>query len=174
MGANAPQLNVIMPVSNEEVAELFENMATLLEVKGDTVFKIRAYQRAASAIAQLSFSLAQAVADDFDLKKVPGIGKAISEKIHELIVTGQVGTYERLKSELPEGILEIMGIPSIGPKTAALIAKELEVGNVAELEQAIQDGRLAALPGLGPKTAENILRHIQSLRTKDDWTPIGD
>ena len=163
-----------MPVSNEEVAELFENMATLLEVKGDTVFKIRAYQRAASAIAQLSFSLEQAVADDVDLKKVPGIGKAISDKIHELIVTGQVGTYERLKSELPEGVLEIMDIPSIGPKTAALIAKELEVGTVEELEQAIQDGRLATLPGLGQKTADNILRHIQSMRTKDDRTPIGD
>ena len=81
----APQLNVIMSVNNEQVAELFENMATLLEVKGDTVFKIRAYQRAASAIGQLSFSLEQAVADDVDLKKVPGIGKAISEKIHELL-----------------------------------------------------------------------------------------
>ena len=102
-----------MPVSNEEVAELFENMATLLEVKGDTVFKIRAYQRAASAIAQLPFSLEQAVADDVDLKKVPGIGKAISDKIHELIATGQVGTYERLKSELPSGVLEIMLTPSI-------------------------------------------------------------
>ena len=69
MGAKAQQLNANMPVSNEDVAELFENMATLLEVKGDTVFKIRAYQRAASAIAQLSFSLEQAVADDVDLNQ---------------------------------------------------------------------------------------------------------
>jgi DNA polymerase (family 10) len=163
-----------MPVSNEEVAELFENMATLLEVKGDTVFKIRAYQRAASTIAQLSFSLEQAAADGVDLKKVPGIGKAISEKIHELIETGQVGTYQRLKAELPAGVLEIMAIPGIGPRTAALIARELKVSSVEALEQAILDGRIASLPGLGQKTADNILRHIQSRRTRDDRTPIGD
>ena len=69
-----------MPVSNEEIAELFESMATLLEMKGDTVFKIRAYQRAARTISHLSFSLEQAVRDEVDLKKIPGIGKAISEK----------------------------------------------------------------------------------------------
>ncbi len=89
-----------MPVSNEQVVELFENLATLLEIKGDTVFKIRAYQRAANAIGQLPFSLEQAVQDEVDLKKVPGIGKAISDKIYELVNTGKVSTYERTKAEV--------------------------------------------------------------------------
>lgn len=161
-------------ITNEEVAELFEDMATLLEIKGDTVFKIRAYQRVSRTISQLSFSLAQAVADDVDLKKIPGIGKAISDKIHEMVATGQVSAYQRLKEEMPEGVLAIMSIPSIGPKTAALIAGELKVSTIEGLEQAIQEGKLAVLPGLGQKTADTILRNIQNMRTKDSRTPIGE
>ena len=163
-----------MPVDNEEIVQLFENMATLLEMKGDTVFKIRAYQRAARTIDQLSFPLEQAVRDQADLKKIPGIGKAISEKIQELLQTGQVAAYEKLLAELPEGVLNLMDIPGIGPKTAMLLSQELKVVTVAELEQAIQAGRLAALPRMGQKTADNILRSIQSLRTKDSRTPIGE
>ena len=163
-----------MPVDNEEIAQLFENMATLLEMKGDTVFKIRAYQRAARTIGQLSFALEQAVQEQADLKKIPGIGKAISEKIQELLQTGQVSAYEKLLEELPQGVLNLMDIPSIGPKTAMLLSQELGVGTVEELEQAIEAGKLAALPRMGEKTAENILRNIQSLRTKDDRTPIGE
>ena len=163
-----------MPATNEEVAQLFDNMATLLEIKGDTVFKIRAYQRAAHTISNLSFALDRAVSDGMDLKKVPGIGKAISEKIQELMATGQVQTYQRLLDEFPEGILDIVAVPGIGPKTAGLIAKELKISSVADLETAIQSGELSRLPGLGQKTAGNILRHIQSMRTKDQRTPIGD
>ena len=163
-----------MPVDNEEIAQLFENMATLLEMKGDTVFKIRAYQRAARTIGQLSFALEQAVQEQADLKKIPGIGKAISEKIQELLQTGQVSAYEKLLEELPQGVLNLMDIPSIGPKTAMLLSQELGVGTVEELERAIEAGKLAALPRMGDKTAENILRNIQSLRTKDDRTPIGE
>ena len=163
-----------MPATNEEVAQLFDNMATLLEIKGDTVFKIRAYQRAAHTISNLSFALDRAVSDGMDLKKVPGIGKAISEKIQELMATGQVQTYQRLLDEFPEGILDIVAVPGIGPKTAGLIAKELKISAVADLEAAIEAGELSRLPGLGQKTAANILRHIQSMRTKDQRTPIGD
>jgi DNA polymerase (family 10) len=164
-----------MPVSNEEIAGLFENLATLLEVKGDTVFKIRAYQRAANTIGQLSFSLEQAVADGMDLKKVPGIGKAISDKIHELVTTGQVRTYERTRAELPEGALDLLAIPGIGPKTAMLIGTQLGIGTVEGVEQAAQDGRLASLPRMGQKAADGILRHIRASHSmSSDRTPIGD
>ena len=162
-----------MPTSNEELSELFENMAALLEMKGDTVFKIRAYQRAARTIENLPFAVEQAAKDGMDLKTVPGIGKAISDKIHELIDTGQVQTYERLKVELPEGVLTLMNIPGVGPKTAILIAEESGSGTIESVEKAILDGRIAALPRLGEKTAQNILRQIRSLRTKDQRMPIG-
>ena len=166
-----------MPVTNEEIAELFENMATLLEMKGDTVFKIRAYQRAARTISQLSFPLEQAVRDEVDLKKIPGIGKAISDKTQEYLNTGRVDAYERLLAELPDGVLTLMTIPGIGSKTAMLITQELGVSTIEGIEKAIHEGKVSALPRMGQRTAENILRHIQSLRTMDGRrngrTPIG-
>ena len=162
-----------MPTTNREIAELFENMATLLEMKGDTVFKIRAYQRAARTIENLSFPLEEAVKDGMDLKKVPGIGKAIDDKIHQLIETGKVTTYEKLKGELPDGVLTLMNVPGIGPKTAVLIGNELGTTTIDGLEAAVLSGRLAELPRMGEKTAENILRHVRSLRTKDNRMPIG-
>ena len=166
-----------MPVTNEEIAELFENMATLLEMKGDTVFKIRAYQRAARTISQLSFPLEQAVRDEVDLKKIPGIGKAISEKTQEYLNTGRVDAYERLLAELPDGVLTLMTIPGIGSKTAMLITQELGVSTIEGIEKAIHEGKVAALPRMGQRTADNILHHIHSLRTMDGRrngrTPIG-
>ena len=160
--------------TNEEIAELFEQLGMMLEMQGESVFKIRAYQRAARAIEGLSFPLAQAVADGQKLTGIPGIGKAISEKIHELVTTGQVRTYERVKSELPEGALDLLAIPGIGPKTAVLIGTELGISTVDGVEQAAQDGRLATLPRMGKKAADSILRHIRASRSMSTGrTPIG-
>ena len=162
-----------MPVSNDEIAEVFENMAVLLEMKGDTVFKIRAYQRAARTISQLSFSLEPAVQEGVDLRKIPGIGKAISDKTREYLETGRVNAYDQLLAELPDGILTLLTIPGIGTKTAMLISQELGVSTVEGIEKAIYDGRLAALPRLGQRTADNILRHIQSPTIKPGRAPLG-
>ncbi|PKB79589.1 MAG: hypothetical protein BZY88_12570 [SAR202 cluster bacterium Io17-Chloro-G9] len=162
-----------MTVTNQEIARLFENMGLLLEIKGDTIFKIRAYQRAARTINDLSFPLSTAVADGMDLKKIPGVGKAISDKIQELLAEGRVSAYDRLVDELPTGVLSLVDIPGIGPKTALLIGKELGVSDIAGVEAAIADGSLASLPGMGQKAADGILRHIQAISTKDQRTPIG-
>ena len=162
-----------MAVSNEEIAEIFENMASLLEMKGDVIFKIRAYQRAARTISQLPYPLEQAVRQGRELKGVPGIGDAISKKIYEYVTTGQVDAHERLKVELPDGILTLMNVPGIGPKTAMLIANELGATTIEAVEKAVSEGRLQELPRMGEKAAENILRHIHSLRTKDQRTPLG-
>ena len=162
-----------MPVTNEEIAAIFENMATLLEMQGDSIFKIRAYQRAARTIGELSFSLEQGVKDQVDLKQIPGIGKAISDKIQEYCQIGRITAYDRLIGELPDGVLTMMTIPGIGPKTAMLITRELGVSTIEGVEKEIHAGKLAALPGLGPKTAETILRHIRVMGSKDGRTPIG-
>ena len=162
-----------MAANNKKIAQLFKDLSTLLEMKRDSVFKVRAYQRAAQTIGQLSFPLAQAVEDGADLRKIPGIGRAISDKILELLQTGRVATYDRLVEELPNGVLTLMDIPGIGPKTAMLITQELGVSTIEGVEQAAGDGRMAALPRMGEKAAENILRHVQALRTKDRRTPIG-
>ncbi len=160
-------------MNNAQIAEVFENLAGLLEMKGESVFKVRAYQRVARTISRLSVELEQMVREGRDLREIPGIGEAISEKIIEMVNTGKLGLYERLKQEFPEGLVELMEVPGIGPKTAYRLWQELDVKNVAELEQAALDGRIASLPRMGKKTAENILRHIRMARTKSQRVPLG-
>ena len=162
-----------MALTNEHIAELFENMGSLLEMKGDTIFKIRAYQRAARTIEQLSSPLAQAVENGEDLTKIPGVGKAISEKIVEFIATGQVAAYQRLLEELPPGVLDLKDIPGIGPKTAVAIGVELGISTVEGVAEAAADGRLAGLPRMGQKAADSILRHIEAFQAIGSRTPIG-
>ena len=162
-----------MPTTNAQIAKIFENMAALEEMKGEIVFKIRAFQRAARTIDHLSFPLEQAVGDGMDLQEIPGIGKAISDKIQELLQTGRIAAHEKLLAGLPDGVLTLLTIPGIGPKTAMLITQELGVSTIEGVEKVILEGRLASLPSMGEKAAENILRHIHSLRTKDHRTPIG-
>ncbi len=161
------------PISNDEVVRLFNNMAAMLEIKGDSAFKIRAYQRAANTIEQLSWSLAAAAAAGDDLRKIPGVGKAISEKVREYAATGQVAAYDRLAEELPPNVLDLLEVPGMGPKTVKAAVGELGIGSVAELEQAALDGRLAQLPRMGQRSAANILRHIRAQRMRSDRTPLG-
>ena len=163
-----------MQPTNDEIAQLFQNLGALLEMKGDSAFKIRAYRRAADTIHQLTVPLAQAVQDGQKLTGIPGIGKAISDKIHEMVTTGKVQTYERAKSEVPEGALDLLAIPGIGPKTAMLIGTELGISTVEGVEQAAADGRLATLPRMGKRAADSILRHIQATRSMGGRTPIGE
>ena len=160
-------------IDNEDIVRLFNNMASMLEVKGESVFKIRAYQRAANTIDQLSWSLAMASAAGEDLRKIPGVGKAISDKVQELLTTGRVVAYDRLAEELPAGVLDLLEIPGMGPKTVKAAANELGITTVAELEMAALDGRLSQLPRMGKRSAENILRHIRAQRLRSDRTPLG-
>ena len=160
-------------IDNADIVRLFNNMASMLEVKGESVFKIRAYQRAANTIDQLSWSLATAAAAGEDLRKIPGVGKAISDKVQELLTTGRVVAYDRLAEELPAGVLDLLEIPGMGPKTVKAAANELGITTVAELEMAALDGRLLQLPRMGKRSAENILKHIRAQRLRSDRTPLG-
>ena len=160
-------------VSNEEIVRLFSNMAALLEISGDSSFKIRAYRRAADAIEQLSYSLAAAAASGDDLRKIPGVGQAISNKVQELVSTGRVAAYDRAAAALPPGVLELLEVPGMGPKTVKTVVEELQIGTIADLEQAALDGRLAGLPRMGQKSVDNILRHIHARRMRSDRTPLG-
>ena len=166
-------LAMTTPISNDEIVELFNDMAAMLEIKGDSVFKIRAYQRAANTIEQLSWSLAAAAAAGDDLRKIPGVGKAISEKVQEYVATGHVAAYDRLAEEVPPNVLGMLEVPGMGPKTVKAVVEELGIGSVGELEQAALDGRLAQLPRMGKKSVENILRHIRAQRMRSDRTPLG-
>lgn len=160
-------------MNNSQIAGVFEKIAGLLSLKDESTFTIRAYQRAARTIEHLPTELSQMVKEESDLRQIPGIGEAISAKIRELVATDRLEYMERLRAEFPDGILALMDVPGIGPKTALRITTEVGVSSVAELEEAIVEGRLASMPRLGAKTAENILRHIRSERTKDRRIPIG-
>ncbi len=161
-------------MNNQRIAEVFDDIAGLLEIKGEKVFTVRAYQRAARTISRLPTELETMVHDGEDLRQIPGIGKAISDKIGELVATNRMRFYDNLKSEFPDGMLELLSVPGLGPKTISRAWKELGVTSVPELELAASDGRLASLPRLGQKTADNILRSIRFARTQDQRTPIAD
>jgi DNA polymerase (family 10) len=160
-------------MKNSEIARVFHDMADLLEMKGENVFKIRAYRRAAQVIEHLPKEMAVMLEQGEDFQKIPGVGDAIAKKSTELIETGKLGAYESLKDEFPEGITRLLEIPGIGPRTAHRLSSELKITSAEQLEEAIQEGKVADLFRMGDKTAQNILHKIQAMRRKDQRIPIG-
>ncbi|MBI4286391.1 MAG: DNA polymerase/3'-5' exonuclease PolX [Chloroflexi bacterium] len=160
-------------MNNRELAKVFADMADLLELKGENPFKIRAYQKVVKSLENLSLEAEQLVKED-RLREVPGVGEAIAKKITELVTTGRLAVYEKLKAEFPPGISTLLDIPGVGPKTAMLLTSELGIKSVDELEQAILSGKVSRLYRMGEKTAENILHQIQALRRKDQRIPLGE
>lgn len=160
-------------MNNSQIAEVFENIAGLLEIKGERRFVVVSYQRAARTIDHLPSEIEQMVRDEEDLTQIPGIGKAISGKITQLATEGKMDFYEKLRGEFPDGILDVMRVPGVGPKSAKRLWDELDVTTVEALEAVASDGRLASLPRMGPKKAENILKEIAAARTKGDRVPIA-
>lgn len=152
-------------MNNSDIIEILENIAELLEIKGENVYKARSYQNVARSIKFLSDEVGTLAAQD-RLKEIPGVGEAIAKKLNELVSTGRLEYYEKLKSEFPPDINSLLEIRGIGPRTAALLIKELQVQNAEELEQAILDGRVAHIPHLGEKTAQNLLKQIQASRQR--------
>ncbi len=161
-------------MKNTAIAKVFQDIADLLELKGENVFKIRAYQKVARAIEHHPRELKIMIDEGEDLQSIPGVGEAIAKKTTELVTTGKLGYYENLKAEFPQGITNLLAIPGIGPKTANRLSSELGIVSVDDLEQAINSGRVAKLFRLGDKTADNILQQIQALRRKDQRIPIGE
>jgi len=160
-------------MKNSEIARVFHDMADLLELKGENVFKIRAYRRAAQVIEHLPKEMAVMLEQGEDFRKIPGVGEAIAQKSSELIETGKLEAYESLKDEFPEGITRLLEIPGIGPKTAHRLSSELRITSAEQLEAAIKDGKVADLFRMGDKTAQNILHKIEAMRRKDQRIPIG-
>jgi DNA polymerase (family 10) len=161
-------------MKNTAIAKVFSDIADLLELKGENQFKIRAYQKAVRAIEHYPKEIRIMVDEGEDLKSIPGVGDAIAKKTTELVETGKLEYYEKLKAEFPEGIINLLDIPGIGPKTANKLCSELGITSVDSLEQAIKDGRVARLFRLGEKTANNILQQIEASRRKDQRIPIGE
>ncbi len=148
-------------ITKDQIADILESIAQMLEIKGENVFKIRAYTNAARALETYTGDIATA-AGEGRLGEIPGVGKAIAEKITELVATGQLAYYEVLKAEFPPGVFEMFDLQGLGPKKIKALWDKLGITTIPELEKACKDGRVADLSGFGKKTADNILAAIQS------------
>ncbi|MDD5729889.1 MAG: helix-hairpin-helix domain-containing protein, partial [Candidatus Omnitrophica bacterium] len=169
-------------MKNSLVAEIFGDIARILEIKGENVFRVRAYERAALNIESLPEDIEKIVSEG-RLGEVPGIGRDLSDKINEIVKTGKLRFFEGLKKTIPEGLLELLNIPSVGPKTAKLLYEQLHIKSISDLEAAIGGNKLQGLAGIKEKTIENIQKGIelvkkgkermtlaQAIRVSEDFT----
>ena len=145
-------------MNNEEIARRFNRMAGLMEVRGEDSFRIRSYRMAAEAIETWPAPLSEVARKEGapGLQEIPGVGKAIAGKIIELVDTGTFDAWERLTSETPETVLDLLELPGVGPKTAATLHQKFKIASLDDLEKFIQGGGLEMVDGIGPKTAERI------------------
>ena len=140
-------------MDKREIAHVFRTMGALLEIKGEDSFKVRSYERAAESLQHCDFDLA-AMANEGRLTEIPGIGKNLEPKLRELALTGRSSFLERLVQEVPEGLLDLLRVPGVGPKTARLLHDALGVAGLSDLKKALAEHRVQRLPGLGRKREE--------------------
>ncbi len=145
-------------MDNEAIARRFFRLAALMDIRGDDPFRLRSYRNAAEAIETWPTPMQQiaAAAGLAGLQAIPGVGKAIAGKILELLDRGTFDAWERIIAETPESVLDLLDIPGIGPKTAALLHQKFKVSSREALKKFVTGGGLDAVDGIGPKTAERI------------------
>jgi DNA polymerase (family 10) len=166
-------------VDKVRLAAIFTDIATLLELKGENPFKIRAYQTASGVIERIGDELDTLIASG-ERENVKGIGKAISAKIHEFADTGAIAFYEDVKASVPPVLFDLIAIPGLGPKKALILQEKLGINSIGELEYACRENRLIELPGFGEKTQQKILQGIEYVKKfqgqfllVDTW-PVAD
>ncbi|MEO6742657.1 MAG: DNA polymerase/3'-5' exonuclease PolX [Chthoniobacteraceae bacterium] len=160
-------------VSKDQIADTLEDIAMMLELKGENPFKIRAYRNATRAIETFTGNL-RATADAGTFSEVEGIGDAIAEKITTLVTTGALEYHTNLKAEFPPGLFDMFDISGMGPKKIQAVWKELSITSVEELEKGCKDGRVAGLKGFGEKTAANILKGIEDRKKHAGRFRLGE
>jgi DNA polymerase (family 10) len=159
-------------MKNRELADLFEKMADILEFKGENPFKISAYRRASRIIGDLTQDIGE-IAEQGELRNIPGIGEGMAEKIVEYLKTGKISKFEEARKGVPDELIAIMDIPGMGPKTLSMLHKEKGINNLSQLEKAIEDGSLMGLFGIGEKKIENIKRGILLLKQSKGRMNLG-
>src|SRR6185312_11963785 len=146
-------------MTKEKIAEALEEIGTLLELKDENPFKIRAYQNAARSIEAFGASFSD-LQNQETLEKIPGVGKAIAAKISELATTGGLKFLDELRAEFPSAILELFSIPGLGAKKIKALYEQLKISSIADLQAACESGRVAELPGFGETTQTKICNAI--------------
>jgi len=158
-------------MNNRQLADTFTLIGNLCEIKGEVIYVILAYRKASESL----MSLPREASDywkEGKLREIPGVGKAIAEKIDELLNTGKLGFLEKLKQEVPEELAGWLAVPGLGPKKIAMIWKTLNITALSDLEAAAKDGKLRSLPGMGAKSESAILEGIASLARRSGRIPM--
>jgi DNA polymerase (family 10) len=161
-------------VDKAAVSQVLRDIALLLQLQGESGYRVRAYEMGADRISGLPQDLGPLVASG-RLESLPGIGPALAEKITELVTTGRLGYFEELKARFPPGLLELLKLPDIGPKKVATLWRELDVGGVEDLERACREGRVRQLRGFGEKSEAKMLEGIAVYRrARGERKLLGD
>ncbi len=156
-----------MPVHNTDIADIFDQIADFLEIEGQNPFRIRAYRNAARTVRGLGSELKDMVAAGEDLTELPGIGKELAAKIHEILETGTTKALVKLQQRIPKTVTEILKLPNLGPKRVRILYHQLKIKDLAQLSKAAREGRIRALEGFGPKTEKAILEAVESRAQKE-------
>ncbi|MFE5585038.1 helix-hairpin-helix domain-containing protein [Kitasatospora sp. NPDC056531] len=151
-----------MPRLNDQVRELLQEYADLINITGGDAFRARAYEKAARAVGGHPEDLAGL--DVKGLQQIPGVGKSTAEKVAEYLATGKMAALETLRAEIPSGVREMMAVPSVGPKRALSLYRDLGIASVEELAEAIRADKLSDLAGFGERSGEKILHGIELMR----------
>jgi len=151
-----------MPVHNEDIAAVFDEIADLLEIEGDNPFRIRAYRNGARTLRELGEDIRALVERGEKITGFPGIGKNLAEKIHEILDTGQCAALQKLRKQLPADLTELLKLPGLGPKRVHALYHELDIHTLEQLERAARDGLIQHLPGFGAKTELHLLETVQA------------
>ncbi|MFI9364085.1 helix-hairpin-helix domain-containing protein [Kitasatospora sp. NPDC053057] len=151
-----------MPRLNDQVRELLQEYADLINITGGDAFRARAYEKAARAVGGHPEDLADL--DVKGLQQIPGVGKSTAEKIAEYLATGRIPALESLRAKIPSGVREMMAVPSVGPKRALALYRDLGIASVDELAGAIRADKLTDVPGFGERSGEKILHGIELMR----------
>ena len=150
-------------MDNEQIARRFNRMAALMEVRGEDQFRLRSYRMAAEAIETWPTEMQSILANEgaAGLQEIPGVGKAIAGKIVELLEQGTFAAWEKLTAETPDTVLDLLELPGVGPKTAAMLHQKFKIASLADLRKFVAGGGLETVDGIGPKTAERIKSSLQ-------------
>jgi len=151
-----------MPIHNEDVAKVFEEIADLLDIRGENRFRIRAYRNAASEVRNLPGELAGMIEEEADLTNLPGIGEALAGKIREVVNTGTCQALKKLEKQLPPDLTELLHLPGLGPKRVHALHYDLDIHTPEQLYRAAKDGRLRELPGFGTKTEAAVVAALEA------------
>ncbi len=159
-------------MNNRQLADAFTLIGNLLEIKGEIIYKTLAYRKASESLMGLGRQASEYWKEG-KLEEIPGVGKAIAEKIDELLNTGKLQFLEKLKKEVPEELAGWLAVPGLGPKKIAMIWKTLGITALSDLEAAAKNGQLRDLPGMGAKSESAILEGIASLARRSGRIPLG-